>query len=81
MIIGIIQCLENKNWQQAYENAEKNRQQLATQWEPIRNAIMTDTASGLLTVPQATDKVEAIRWLQRVSNHIARITFHFQKFS
>jgi len=77
---AIVLCLEQNDWQQAHENAEQTRKQLATQWEPIRNAIMTDTATGQLTVPQATDKVEAIRWLQRVCNHIARITFHFQKF-
>jgi phosphate:Na+ symporter len=58
--------------------ARATRINLSKQMEPIRNNIMTDTALAELTIPQATSNMEAIRWLQRVFNHITRISYHLK---
>ena len=42
---------------------------------------MTNIVLGELTVPQATNNMEAIRWLQRVFNHIAIISYHLQSLN
>jgi hypothetical protein len=51
---------------------------LAKQLEPIRDSLMTDIALGRITVADGTVKIEALRWLQRVFNHINRISFHLK---
>lgn len=47
--------------------------------EHWRDEIMANIANGLLSVPDGTDQVEAVRWVWRVSNHLARISLHFSK--
>jgi len=43
--------------------------------------IMAKVATGEMNVPEATDHVEAIHWLTRVSIHLARITNHLTLFA
>jgi len=47
--------------------------------EPLRSTIVEKTARDTLDVDNATHCLEAIRWLERVSQHIARISFHFEQ--
>lgn len=49
------------------------------QTESARNTMMNRVASGEFDVPDATDSLNAIRWLQRVSAHVARITQHLDE--
>lgn len=74
----IIEKVEKEQWAKAFKATNEMRKSLAKQLAPIRGNIMTNVALGKITVPQATDHVEALRWLQRVFNHITRITFHLQ---
>jgi phosphate:Na+ symporter len=71
--------IKEEQWEKAFKIARTTRINLSKQMEPIRNNIMTDIALGKLTVPQATNNMEAIRWLQRVFNHIARISYHLEQ--
>lgn len=41
--------------------------------------IVTDIASGQLTVPESTDRIEALRRRVRISHHLARITHHLER--
>jgi len=78
-VIELIRSnIDQENWQEVFKISRTTRINLAKQTEPIRNSIMTDIAQGHLTVPQATNSLEAIRWLQRVFNHIARISYHLR---
>ena len=68
--------LMNKYSLQARSLAEQNLRFMDTHAEPLRADIMSQVASGKLSVAEGTDCLEAIRWLQRVSVHVDRITFH-----
>jgi phosphate:Na+ symporter len=46
---------------------------------PYRNMIAEQMAKDEITIPSGTSKLEAERWLVRVSHHISRITFHMEK--
>lgn len=72
----LIAYLETEQWHAALKIATSLRKRLTQQLAPIRNALMTDIALGYITVPDATEKIEALRWLQRVYNHINRIGYH-----
>lgn len=77
----MISHVKEEQWEDAFKIAKATRINLSKQMEPIRNNIMTDIALGELTVPQATSNMEAIRWLQRVFNHIARISYHLKSLN
>jgi len=77
----IIENIEQENWQEAFKISRTTRINLAKQTEPVRHSIMTNIAQGNLTVPQANQSLEAIRWLQRVVNHIARISYHLRSLT
>lgn len=49
------------------------------QTETARDVVMSRVASGEIDVSDATDSFEAIRWVQRVSTHVARITRHLDE--
>ena len=74
---GITDALASKNMQQARSLAEQNLRYVDTHAEALREQTMQLVASGKLTIAEGTDCLEAIRWLQRVSVHVDRITFHF----
>ncbi len=50
--------------------------------DAIRSVLIRFTSSianGRLDIPDATDCLEAIRWLDRVSYHVNRIALHIQQ--
>ncbi|MGD9390529.1 MAG: Na/Pi symporter, partial [Thioalkalispiraceae bacterium] len=73
---AIIQAIENNNWQEAEHHASAMSQEIENQVQPVREAIMENVAASHIDVQLATDYLEAIRWLDRVSDHIERITHH-----
>lgn len=52
------------------------QQYLQDERTPYRAMIMEQIASGELDVPEGTRRLEAIRWLDRVSHHLVRIIQH-----
>ncbi len=76
----IIGNIEKQRWHgNAQLGSDANTIMLA-QLTPVRDDVMSNIAAGNVTVPQATEKVEAIRWLKRVSYHVNRITHHLDVF-
>ena len=78
-IVDVINNIDNKQWQQASLLAKKTAAQIHDQVEPLREAIIEKMAHDKIDATIATDQLEAIRWLQRVSEHIARISHHSQQ--
>ena len=73
---AIIQDIENNNWQEVIHHARTCSEQIENQVQPIRKIIMEDLATGKIDIQLANEYLEAIRWLDRVSDHIERITYH-----
>lgn len=74
----MITHIKKEHWEEVFKIAKTTSINLSKQVEPIRNNIMTGIALGELSIPQATDDMEAIRWLQRVFNHVVRISYHLK---
>lgn len=72
----LLLLLQNGQWADACHAVELASESLLQQTEQVREDIMQKIASGEVDLPIGTDYLEAIRWLQRVSNHIARIVKH-----
>ena len=52
---------------------------IGEQVEPMRDRIASSVADSRIDVSEATDSLKALRWLQRVSHHIARISLHIHR--
>lgn len=46
---------------------------------PYRDMIVEKIAKDEINMSLETNKLEAVRWLVRVSHHIARITSHMEE--
>ena len=77
-IRSIINDIENNNWLQAAENAKAAAAKIHVKVRPYRRSVIAGIANGTFDVYTGTGKLEAIRWLRRVSKHIERITEHVQ---
>ncbi len=71
--------VEEKQWAQIGRDSEKRGADLTFQLDQQRNRIMRNIALGVFTVPEAEERMEAVRWLQRVVNHIQRLGIHIQE--
>jgi phosphate:Na+ symporter len=78
-IAHIIDDINNKRWTDAAERATKTAYRICAQVEVHRDKIMANVAAGTMDAPLATACLEAIRWMERVSTHIARITHHMEQ--
>lgn len=78
-INGIFTDIETKSWTEASRRAAKTAAYIHDQVEPLRENIMTKIARDEIDVPEGTLRLEAIRWLKRVSKHIARVMQHYSE--
>ena len=76
-INGIFNDIETKSWTDASQRAAKTAAYIHDQVEPLRESIMAKIARDEIHVSEATIRLEAIRWLKRVSKHIARVMQHY----
>ncbi len=75
----IIYAIASNNYEQALSLADQNLKMINSQAEPLREAFMHKIVIGKMNVREATEALEAIRWLLRVSTHISRIVFHLKR--
>ena len=75
----IMNALFEKRFSDAKRYARKNEKIITKAMLPYRNIIAEKMAKDEISISSGTSKLEAERWLVRVSHHIARITFHMEK--
>ena len=75
----IINAISSKRFSDARKYARTNEKLIIKSMEPYRDMIVEEMAKDEIDIPRGTSKLEAVRWLDRVSHHIARITFHMEK--
>jgi phosphate:Na+ symporter len=75
----IINAISSKRYSDAKNYARKNEEIVIESMLPYRNMIAEKMARDEISIPSGTSKLEAERWLLRVSHHIARITLHMEK--
>jgi phosphate:Na+ symporter len=75
---SIVTDIEDNNWLQAAEKANDAASKIHLKVRPYRSSVMAGIARGTYDVYLGTGKLEAVRWLRRVSRHVARITEHVQ---
>jgi len=71
--------IHDKRWHDATDHATMIASEIREATTTARIAVTTSIGSGEISVADGTARLEAIRWLRRVSHHIARITDHVTK--
>lgn len=79
LIQEITKDYDNSRPGKAAQRAEQVANVIAEQAEKLRESLMNQVVGGVLDIPESTEYLEAVRWLRRVSRHIARITFHYNQ--
>lgn len=78
MVHEVVETIGRENWDNIVRHSREAEQALSQQIDPLRDLIASRVADDSLNVPEATDCLEAIRWLHRVSHHVARINYHLE---
>lgn len=73
-----LAIIDNR-WQEAAQLATATAGVIDAQRSEVRARVMDSIGSGEISVSDGTARLEAIRWLRRVSYHIARITDHLTR--
>lgn len=74
---AILTDIDRQDWLQAAKQADAAATQIQQQVSDYREQVVEAIARGEIDVPDGTDQLEAIRWMNRVSTHVARICDHF----
>lgn len=78
-MLDTILAQETNKWNKVVENSQELTIEIEKNKQGYREEIANQIASGEIDVPNGSDKLEAIRWLNRVSIHIYRINYHIHK--
>lgn len=78
-IVDVQDKIMRADWVDIAVRSRKVELDIGEQADPMRDIIASSIASGRLDIPDATDCLEAIRWLDRVSHHVNRIALHIQQ--
>ncbi len=68
----------SEQWSAAAQCSHAISRRLHQRVKPFRRDVMAEVASGGVAVDQGTQRLEAIRWLRRVSQHLQRISDHLE---
>jgi hypothetical protein len=79
LVSATVENINNENWNETVQLSQQYKQTIELQVSPQRDFIASCVADDSMTVPDATSCLEAIRWLNRVAHHIARINYHLHE--
>ena len=72
----VVKLVPEQGWQRATQQAKETSALIHRKVKPYRAQTVNQIANGQIDVLTGTARLEAIRWLRRVSKHITRSTFH-----
>jgi len=72
----LLECVGQADWRQAVDVSTRCAVALRHRVDPFRQEVLAAVAQGELDVDAGTARLEAIRWLQRVSQHLERACNH-----
>lgn len=78
-ILDTILVQETNNWNLIIKNSEELSRNIEKIKQEYREDVANKIATGELDVPDGSDRLEAIRWIYRVSIHIYRINYYIHK--
>jgi len=78
-VVKILHAIKSGAWHEAANLAKAVSEEIERHHTELRQSIMERIAIGQLDVTTANYRLEAVRWLKRVSTHLERILYHLSK--
>ena len=76
VFIAVINDLENNDWLAAAERTNDLAANITNRVEELRHSIMELVANNRISVPRGNASLDAVRWLDRISGHVARLSHY-----
>ena len=68
--------LEKNDWLAAAERTSDLAANITNRVEELRHSIMEHVAENRISVPRGNASLDAVRWLDRISGHAARLSHY-----
>jgi len=76
VLIEVINDLENNDWLAAAERSNDLAANISNRVDALRHSIMENVADNRISVPRGNSSLDAVRWLDRISGHAARLSHY-----
>ena len=76
VFVYVIVDLENNDWLAAEERTHELAVNITKQMEALRHSIMARVADNHISVARGNASLDAVRWLDRISGHSARLSHY-----
>ena len=78
-VIELHNLIGQKKWSQMVKLTRKLHHAIRQDSEGYRHRMVQQMGQGKLSAEQCQDALQAIRWMERVSKHLYRISYHMEK--
>lgn len=75
-ISDLVECFGHTHWRRGADIAAAAAEKIRKKVKPYRRSVMAAAAAGEIGSNVTTRRLEAVRWLRRVSRHVSRIALH-----
>ena len=72
----VVHDLESNDWLAASERTNELAAKITTRVDELRHSIMDKVASNRISVPRGNASLDAVRWLDRINGHVARLSHY-----
>ena len=76
IFIAVVKDLENKDWLAAAERTNNLAANMTNRVKELRHNIMAQVANNHISVARGNASLDAVRWLDRISGHVARLSHY-----
>ena len=78
VFVKVINDLENNDWLAAKERTNELAKNISKQMEILRGSIMENVAANNISVARGNTSLDAVRWLDRICGHSARLSHYLE---
>lgn len=76
VFIKVVNDLENNDWLAAAERTNNLAANITNRVEELRHSIMEHVADNRISVARGNASLNAVRWLDRITGHVARLNHY-----
>ena len=77
--INVVNDLQNNDWLTAKIRTNELAESISKQMKALRHSIMANVADNNISVARGNTSLDAIRWLDRITGHSARLSHYLSK--
>ena len=76
IFVDVVNDLQSNDWLASTERANELAAQISNRVEQLRHSIMELVAENKISVARGNASLDAVRWLDRISGHVARLNHY-----